>query len=212
MNSIILAINSLLIKADLEFSLLFYNKNINHFYGENNIWCYLIYQSIGLITIILISGSLFFFLLGKKFSWLNYNYYKPLVITTSICLIIGPGLIINTILKNHWGRPRPYQVVRDHHPYRQFWQANFSAPQDNSFPSGHAAIGFFVGIPFYIARKKKLAIVISLSFGLGVGLVRIMQGGHFLSDVLFSGIIVWIISVLIIHLIKIFTTKVSDEI
>ncbi|PWB64999.1 MAG: PAP2 family protein, partial [Deltaproteobacteria bacterium] len=28
-----------------------------------------------------------------------------------LCVIIGPGLIINGILKDHWGRPRPRQIV-----------------------------------------------------------------------------------------------------
>src|SRR5690606_28882798 len=36
------------------------------------------------------------------------------------------------------------------------------------------------------------ALVVGTVAGLGIGLVRIMQGGHFLSDVIASGLMVWV--------------------
>jgi lipid A 4'-phosphatase len=66
------------------------------------------------------------------------------------------------------------------------------------FVSGHAAAGFSLmtwGIWSAWPRRKRW-LVIGTAAGLFIGSVRIMQGGHFLSDVIFSGWAVWLIYVL----------------
>ncbi|TPW01688.1 MAG: superfamily protein, partial [bacterium] len=105
-----------------------------------------------------------------------------------------PGLIVNLILKDHWGRPRPSTIA-------EFFGPNHYVPPflisdqclDNcSFPSGHAALGFWL-VAFALLTppvRRRRALWAALVFGAMVGLVRIAQGGHFLSDVLVSGMIV----------------------
>ena len=110
-------------------------------------------------------------------------------------IALGPGLIANTVLKDHWGRARPNQVV-EFGGARQFTPAPLPAEQcarNCAFVSGHAALGFsLVGfallLPF--GRRRRAAIAGALAFGALVGLGRIAAGKHFLSDVVFAGLIV----------------------
>jgi lipid A 4'-phosphatase len=111
-----------------------------------------------------------------------------------LALALGPGLVVNTVLKDNWGRARPSTIA-------EFGgSAHYSPPllptdqcADNcSFPSGHAALGFWAVAFALLAppRRRRPAMAAALAFGALVGLVRIAQGGHFLSDVVFSGLIV----------------------
>jgi lipid A 4'-phosphatase len=110
-------------------------------------------------------------------------------------IALGPGLIANTVLKDHWGRARPNQVV-EFGGTRQFTPAPLPAEQcarNCAFVSGHAALGFsLVGfallLPF--GPRRRAAITGALAFGGLVGLGRIAAGKHFLSDVVFAGLIV----------------------
>jgi lipid A 4'-phosphatase len=109
---------------------------------------------------------------------------------------LGPGLIANTVLKDHWGRARPNQVV-EFGGAREFTPAPLPAEQcarNCAFVSGHAALGFsLVGfallLPF--GWRRRAAIGGALAFGALVGLGRIAAGKHFLSDVVFAGLIIF---------------------
>ncbi len=108
---------------------------------------------------------------------------------------LGPGLIVNTVLKDHWGRARPSQVA-EFGGARQFTAAPLPAAQcerNCAFVSGHAALGFSLVsfallLPF--GGRRKTAIAAALGFGALVGLARIVGGRHFLSDVVYAGLIV----------------------
>ena len=49
-------------------------------------------------------------------------------------------------------------------------------------------------------RRRKQALLVSLIGGGLVGLVRVLQGGHYVSDVVASGIIVWTCAELVLYL------------
>ncbi|MBY0431541.1 MAG: phosphatase PAP2 family protein, partial [Rhodospirillales bacterium] len=108
-------------------------------------------------------------------------------------LLIGPGLIVNVLLKDHWGRARPSQIV-DFGGGARFSPALWLSDQctDNcSFASGHGALGFWVLCFALLAppRWRGWAVAAALAFGTAMSVTRIAQGGHFLSDVAFSGAI-----------------------
>ena len=111
-------------------------------------------------------------------------------------MALGPGLLANVVLKDHWGRARPTQIEA-FGGTRQFTPAPLPASQctrNCSFVSGHAALGFsLVGFAFLLptARWRRRAIAATLGFGALIGLVRIVQGGHFLSDVVYAGLLVY---------------------
>jgi lipid A 4'-phosphatase len=108
---------------------------------------------------------------------------------------LGPGLIANTVLKDHWGRARPSQVA-EFGGARQFTPAPLPAAQckrNCAFVSGHAALGFSLvsfALLLPLGWRRKTAIAAALLFGALVGLARIAAGGHFLSDVVYAGLIV----------------------
>jgi lipid A 4'-phosphatase len=112
-----------------------------------------------------------------------------------LALALGPGLVVNTVLKDHWGRARPSQVT-EFGGTQRFTPALLPADQcqrNCSFPAGHPAIGFYL-VSFALLipepRRRRLAIAAAVAAGAVVGLARMAEGGHFLSDVVFSGFIV----------------------
>lgn len=114
-----------------------------------------------------------------------------------VVLLLGPGLLVNEVLKNHSGRARPDQVEQ-FGGNRQFTPAFVVADQCDkncSFVSGHAAMGFFFMTLAWPLRNRRWLLYGGL-IGALVGLGRIIQGAHFLSDVTFSGIAVYLSALL----------------
>jgi lipid A 4'-phosphatase len=113
-----------------------------------------------------------------------------------LSLALGPGLLVNAVLKDHWGRARPAQVT-EFAGARQFTPALMPADQcahNCSFPAGHPATGFYlVSFAFLVRdpRRRRMAEGAAIAAGALIGLARIAQGGHFLSDVVFSGLLVY---------------------
>lgn len=125
-------------------------------------------------------------------------------------LALGPGLTVNVVLKDNWGRARPSTIAEfnaGHQPARRFTPAlalSDQCPDNCSFPSGHAALGFWTVSLALLAppRRRAAALAAAFAFGTAMGVVRIAQGGHFLSDVAFSGVIVVAITMGLYRLIR----------
>jgi lipid A 4'-phosphatase len=107
-------------------------------------------------------------------------------------LAVGPGLVANVVLKDNWGRARPRTVI-EFGGKKHFTPALIPATEcarNCSFVSGEASSAF---VPFFAAalllpQFRRTLFCAGLVVGLGAGLIRIAQGGHFLSDVIFAGI------------------------
>lgn len=115
-----------------------------------------------------------------------------------VVLLIGPGLIVNQVFKQSWGRPRPHQITAFRGPYAfvPVGSPGTLTQHNSSFPSGHAAVAFYLITPaFLVAQEhRRLArglMMLGLLYGLWMGGIRVIQGGHFLSDVVWSGAIVY---------------------
>ncbi|HUN46962.1 MAG TPA: phosphatase PAP2 family protein [Stellaceae bacterium] len=112
-----------------------------------------------------------------------------------LALALGPGLLVNTVLKDHWGRARPSQII-EFGGSKEFTAAPLPAAQcerNCSFVAGHPAIGFgLVAFAFLTRdrRRRRAIAAAAIGFGSLVGVVRIAEGGHFLSDVVFAGLLV----------------------
>lgn len=113
-------------------------------------------------------------------------------------LLLGPGLVVEALLKPHWGRARPkdLSVFGGAAAYTPPWQIADQCDHNCSFVSGHAAIAFWVtAYAFLLPPRWRVAgMLAGLVFGFAVGAVRIMQGAHFLSDVVAAGLIVLLIN------------------
>ena len=73
-----------------------------------------------------------------------------------ILLIIGPGLLVNSVFKEMWGRPRPREVIQfgGKKEFLHPWQKGI-AHNGRSFPSGHASAAFYMTAPFFIYRRRR---------------------------------------------------------
>jgi len=77
-------------------------------------------------------------------------------------------------------------------PYRTWWQPGIPGG-GRSFPSGHAAMGYVMVAGAYLISPRRphwlrgLVLGGALTYGSLLGLTRIVQGGHFVSDVFWSG-------------------------
>ena len=121
---------------------------------------------------------------------------------------LGPGLTVNYVFKQHWGRPRPHQVTAFNGPHKfiPIAEPGTLRGHNSSFPSGHAAVAFYLIAPAFLVhgRRPRLANILlfaGLTFGLGMSAARVVQGGHFATDVIWSAGILYITCVVIAHLV-----------
>lgn len=108
-------------------------------------------------------------------------------------IILGPGIIVNIIFKTFWGRARPLEIL-EFGGSKLFTPAYIMSDQCNldcSFMSGHTSVGFWVMSFALLAPQKyrKISVLFAILFGITVGISRIAQGKHFLSDVIFAGVV-----------------------
>jgi lipid A 4'-phosphatase len=132
--------------------------------------------------------------LGTKLRWAPSGRAVIFLIAT---IAIGPGLIVNLGLKNHWGRPRPYQTqdFSGQSPFQPWYETDGTCKRNCSFVSGEAATGFWMVAPASVLPPpwRGPAIVAAFAFGAGASLLRLAFGGHYLSDVLLGGLITLIV-------------------
>jgi lipid A 4'-phosphatase len=144
------------------------------------------------IALLVSVASAWLFFMQRPLARLDRKAVLFIVIST----LLGPGLLANAVLKDHWGRARPTQVEA-FGGNRHFTAAPLPAVEcarNCSFVSGHAALGFsLVAFAFLQppGKARQRAIAAALGFGAFIGIVRIAQGGHFLSDVVWAGLLVF---------------------
>lgn len=118
--------------------------------------------------------------------------------------LLGPGLLIEGVLKNTVGRPRPVQTepFGGPSPYHPPFSLGDTPEQHRSFVSSHAATGFALmalGLTCRPAVRRRWLLV-GLLAGSAIGAGRIMQGGHFFSDIVFAFYAVWLSCELVVWL------------
>jgi membrane-associated phospholipid phosphatase len=127
-------------------------------------------------------------------------------------LVLGPGLLVNGILKPNWHRPRPVQVTEfgGQLPYADWWKPGCTkCPGEplssrgkpfpkRSFPSGEAASSTWLFAPAMVVPPpwRIPAYVGAAVLAVGISLARLAAGAHFLSDILIAGlltlIVIWV--------------------
>lgn len=123
-----------------------------------------------------------------------------------IILVVSEIVLVN-ILKIVWARPRMRSI--DSIDQFKYWFQINGLSNDNelkSFPSGHTANGFVViaYVMFLNAAKlirKNSYLVFAVIWGALVALSRVVRGDHFLSDVLMSCLLTFLLFLLIQKLV-----------
>ena len=148
------------------------------------------------------------FVLGWVAWWLlprlgfaSAKVWRRRLLAWLIMAVLGLGLVVDWALKDNVGRPRPEQLelFGGSKPFVPAFELSSHCDVNCGFVSGHAAAGFSLmtwGMWAAWSRRKRW-LGVGLAAGLFIGSVRIAQGGHFLSDVVFSGWAVWLTYLLI---------------
>lgn len=178
-------------------------KNGGWAHARDNAWG-LLYDYGEVPGIVLAIGSLVLYV-ASKLGRAPKRYAKPSLVVI-LTVIIGPGILVNGVLKNCWGRPRPVDVRVFGGPreYRKVWEPGVPG-QGKSFTCGHCSMAFSVGAlaAFYPYHPLLAccALATGVAFGTLTGIARMAQGGHFPTDVVWSGIIVFIVIAALYYLV-----------
>lgn len=112
-----------------------------------------------------------------------------------LVIVVGPGLVVNAVFKDHWGRPRPVHVKEFGGKYDYVPPGQISDSPDKSFVCGHCSVAAsFVVLYFLSQNHKLLYLLLTVILLGGMGVTRMTAGGHFVSDILWSGYLVFLVA------------------
>ncbi len=114
-----------------------------------------------------------------------------------LTLSLGPGLLVNVLFKDHWHRPRPWQVAEFGGPHRftPWWSMSGGCARNCSFVAGEASGAYWTLAPAALAPPawRAAAYAGAIGFGAAVGLLRMSFGAHFFTDVVFAGVLTFLL-------------------
>ena len=190
---LILAVLTFLIRWldwDLRFSAQFFSPEKGWYLGDAQPWAS--FYEFGTWPAILFAvGAIVLFVAGYRSA--RFRRWRKICVFFVLALILGPGLVVNAAFKDNWGRPRPRQVEQFGGKEKFEPVLHFDSASDGkSFPCGHCSMGFYFLALYLVLRRVRSrwwlpVLLATLLFGAGIGMARIVQGGHFLSDVVWSG-------------------------
>lgn len=126
--------------------------------------------------------------LGAVAAWLRGARRQAAYV--ALVLALGSGLLVNALLKEHWGRPRPRDTLGlgGDQAYRQPWQPGGAG---RSFPSGHVTVPALAIALWLLWRRARPRLARwTLAGGLAlcawIGAARVLSGAHWLSDLVWG--------------------------
>jgi membrane-associated PAP2 superfamily phosphatase len=181
---------------DLRVAALWYHPDAEDPWWESNrhLWVFL-YQASPVLVSLMLIGSLL--TLAATWVWTVWRRWRRYAVFVLVLTLLGPGLVINGVIKDYWGRPRPHQTV-ELGGTLAYVPPLVRRPEGKgmSFPSGHSAVGFALGGFFLIWQRRRprlawTALLISAVLGALIGAGRMIAGDHFLSDVIWSAVLTY---------------------
>jgi len=114
-------------------------------------------------------------------------------------LALGPGLLVNAVLKEGWARPRPGMVTQfgGDYTFMPWWDPRGTCDSNCSFVSGETSSAVWMTAPALLAPPpwRYAALGVAGLYGAAFAAIRMLAGGHFLSDVIFAaiftGLVIW---------------------
>ena len=107
-------------------------------------------------------------------------------------LLLGPGLLVNGLLKPYWGRPRPLSVTEfgGNHAFVNWWDPTGTCPQNCSFVSGEAATAAWMFGPAMLvpAPWRGVAVAAAAAITAIMSILRLGAGAHFFTDVVIGAL------------------------
>ena len=112
-------------------------------------------------------------------------------------LALGPGVLTNLVLKDHWHRARPIDVQQFGGAYHftPWWDPRGDCPNNCSFIAGEPSGAFWTLAPAALAPPELRAVAYgaAIAFGIGIGALRMGAGAHFFSDVVFASVLMYLV-------------------
>jgi lipid A 4'-phosphatase len=233
----LLMISGIILAADLDILVQqrFFDQDGEWIFGDAFLWK-LLYDHGPKPGLILGIGGLLAFLLS--FGVRALRQYRRQALFLALVLVFGAGLAVEA-LKGVTSRPRPrhieaFQGDQEFVPVLSIKKPGSGEPVSTkekvvimahrlvenkarfSFPSGHAAIAFYLIAPFFIFRERRRSLaavflVGGTGYGLLVGCARMAQGGHFPSDVIWAGGVIYLGCWFFHHLVNAKGTYVQKQ-
>ena len=124
-----------------------------------------------------------------------------------LSLALGPGLLVNAVLKDHWSRPRPGMVTAlgGAMDFKPWWDPRGACEANCSFVSGETSSAVWLTAPALLLPMpwRYAALGAVAVYASAIAFMRILLGGHFLSDVIFAaiftGLVIWTVHGLLLR-------------
>ncbi|MBI3498647.1 MAG: phosphatase PAP2 family protein [Proteobacteria bacterium] len=179
-------------ELDLKASSIFLDPGTGRWLASEQPWAEAFRQALSLAAALVPAAAIALFFYARRTRRRLPGGDGRIALYLILCLALGPGLLVNVVLKEHWGRARPSQIAEFGHD-RRFTPALLPANECShncSFVSGEVSLGFsFMALGWIaVGRLRPLLLAAAATLGLAMGALRMAQGGHFLSDVLFAGL------------------------
>lgn len=119
-----------------------------------------------------------------------------------VSVALGPGLLVNGILKEWSGRVRPRDILEfgGSGSFTPVWDFSGSCSSNCSFVSGEGSMAAMLLMIVLLvpAAYRSVTLAVMLPFALLVAGARIAFGGHFLSDTLLS----WCLTLMVVSVVE----------
>ena len=151
-------------------------------------------------------------LAGLGFAWAK----KPLLSLgardwgyITLLFFLGPILLVNGVLKEHWGRARPADITLfgGAHDFTPPWRPADQCVTNCSFVSGEVSGAVVLAVALMVLRPvvarylpgwgRKIWTMLSLTLPLAIMAQRVVAGRHFLSDAVFAALFMLTLAVVL---------------
>ncbi|MCR9139160.1 MAG: phosphatase PAP2 family protein [Alphaproteobacteria bacterium] len=139
-----------------------------------------------------------------------FGVYDRVWAFITLLYVLGPGLLVNGLLKSYVGRARPADVTEfgGENAFTGALRIANECQSNCSFVSGEgsSATAFFISIlalsPF-VSNKAMRYLLVTIGFcaALTAATLRVLKGRHFLSDTVFSVLFVSLVAIILAWLL-----------
>jgi membrane-associated PAP2 superfamily phosphatase len=184
-------------QLDVQFAALFYDPATHMFLTWNSNWVEHARDAATLLITLLVAPA-FLAVLGKLIMPRRHMLISGRAALFLIAtLALGPGVLANGLLKEHSGRMRPEDVrqLGGTDRFTPWWDPRGPCPENCSFIAGEPSGAVWTLAPAALAppQWRPLAYAAALAFGVAMGVLRMAGGAHFLTDVVFAGVLMFLV-------------------
>lgn len=151
-----------------------------------------------------------------SFKWVQLRADRKSYLWVFIGMLVSTSVVATLKHYSQHGCPWDVNLYGGNLPlFDLFATPPFVAEAGRCFPAGHPSAGFAL-MAFYFAfkhSKPRFAIYmlwLGVVMGLVMGFTQIMRGAHFLSHVLWSGWVVWVVLLVMLWIWPIYQKKVIN--